>query len=135
MGYVPPPLQPVYDRSGRIMSTYASRLYVLDENHNPVVEVDMHKWGKFFENEARTVAKTRKDGVDVSTVFLGMDHGWGEGPPILFETMIFGGEHNEDQWRCSTWDEAVKMHERACEVAYGKSYPESVTKRTVILGD
>jgi len=26
----------------------------------------------------------------VSTVFLGLDHGWGSGPPILWETMIFG---------------------------------------------
>ena len=40
------------------------------------------------------------------------------GPPILFETMIFGGPEDQYTDRCSTWDEAVKMHEKACAVAF-----------------
>ena len=32
---------------------------------------------------------------------------------MLFETMIFGGKHNDFQDRCSTWDEAIAMHEKA----------------------
>jgi hypothetical protein len=51
----------------------------------------------------------------VSTVFLGLDHRYGEEPPLIFETMIFGRGF-EYQERCSTWDEAVAMHDRACEV-------------------
>lgn len=31
------------------------------------------------------------DGSHLSTVWLGMDHGWG-GPPLIFETMRFSGE-------------------------------------------
>jgi len=54
--------------------------------------------------------------VFVSTVFLSLDHNYREGEPILFETMIFGGEHDQYQERCCTYDEAVKMHETACNL-------------------
>lgn len=30
--------------------------------------------------------------------------------PLLFETLIFGGEHDGDMWRYSTWDEAKAGH-------------------------
>ncbi len=62
----------------------------------PVPEPDLLKWGRWLESADRRVGETIVEGVRVSTVFLGLDHGWGEGPPILFETMIFGGEHNQD---------------------------------------
>jgi len=67
--------------------------------------------------DGRRVALDEGDGVSVSTVFLGLDHSWGDGPPMLFETMIFGGEHDEDQWRYSTWGEAVAGHKVACKIA------------------
>jgi hypothetical protein len=59
--------------------------------------------------------------VCVSTVFLGTNHNFArEGPPILFETMIFGGKLDESQWRCSTWDQAVEQHNAAVLIArYG----------------
>lgn len=34
----------------------------------------------------------------------------GFGPPILFETMVFGGPLNEEQVRYVTWDEAERGH-------------------------
>jgi len=56
----------------------------------------------------------------VSTVFLGIDHNWGGGPPLIFETMIFnqGPEserpwHEEYQERYSTWEQAEAGHARA----------------------
>lgn len=42
--------------------------------------------------------------------FLGIDHNWGVGPPLLFETMVFGGWLDGEQERCSTWDEAEAQH-------------------------
>jgi hypothetical protein len=36
------------------------------------------------------------EAVDVSTVFLVFDHGF-EGPPVLWETMVFGGP--DDGWQ------------------------------------
>lgn len=48
----------------------------------------------------------------VSTVWLGLDHNWGDGDPILFETMSFGGgeAQNESQWRWTTEAAAVAGH-------------------------
>lgn len=73
----------------------------------------------------RIVAQTGEKGIDkvlVSTVFLPMNHAFGDGPPMVFETMIFGGEHDQWQERCSTWEEAEAMHTRACNLA-GLSSP------------
>jgi hypothetical protein len=39
--------------------------------------------------------------------------GWGKGDPLLFETMIFDGNNEDYQTRCSTWAEAEQMHEVA----------------------
>ena len=85
--------------------------YILD-NHTPIPEDDVLKWGMWFETNDRIVKKTIIGDIRISTVFLGLDHSYGEGSPLLFETMIFGGKYHEDQDRCSTWDEAEKMHER-----------------------
>lgn len=67
----------------------------------------------------RRVAYAEKGGTEVSTVWLGLDHGFGYGPPLIFETMIFGGEHDNDTWRYATLDEALEGHQRACLVAFG----------------
>lgn len=78
------------------------------------------EWAQWFETADRYVAKTgsREEGkVFVSTVFLGLNHQWGYGPPLLFETMIFGGEHDQYQDRYSTWEEAEAGHKKACEMA------------------
>ena len=57
-----------------------------------------------------------KKNIGVSTVFLGIDHNvsMDTSEPVLFETMVFGGEYNEEQWRYKTWDEAMSGHERIC---------------------
>lgn len=77
------------------------------------------EWAKTFENKGRIVAATiLPDNSRVSTVFLGLDHSFGiGGPPILFETMIFGGPHDGYQERCSTWDEAEAQHLEAVKFA------------------
>jgi hypothetical protein len=85
----------------------------------PVECKDILTWGRWFEKAERHVGKTEQDGITVSTVFLGLDHNYGEGPPVLFETMIFGGDHNEYQERYCTWEEAEAGHEEACKLAFG----------------
>ena len=47
----------------------------------------------------------------VSTVFLGIDHNWGDGPPVLYETMVFGGPLDEEQVRYCTRAEAAAGHD------------------------
>lgn len=62
-------------------------------------------------NDNRLVAWDEVDeGVCVSTVFLGMNHQWGEGPPLVFETMVFGPYDAGEQHRYATWDDAWDGH-------------------------
>ncbi len=35
----------------------------------------------------------------ISTLWLGINHNYGDGPPLIFETMVFGGEHDEEMMR------------------------------------
>lgn len=81
---------------------------------------DIMEWAKSFEGSDRTVEKTTIGDVDISTVFLGLDHSFGGGEPLLFETMIFGGDDDGYQERYSTWDEAVKGHKFACKKVSAK---------------
>lgn len=91
-----------------------------------VVECDFEAYVKDAQNpedfeKTRRVAKTQvSDGVLVSTVFLGIDHGWGD-VPRWFETMVFiesqsslseelANAWSEFQARYSTWDEAQAGH-------------------------
>lgn len=46
----------------------------------------------------------------VSTVFLGLNHAYRPGPPVLFETMIFGGPMDEYQERYYTEEQAAAGH-------------------------
>lgn len=83
------------------------------------VPVECIEWAKWFEKADRTVANTEKNDVRVSTVFLGLDHSFGDGPPLIFETMIFDGEHDGYQQRYSTWEDAEEGHKEACTLAFG----------------
>ena len=116
----------------REKKSFSHQWYILDANHQPVPVDDVMEWARFFENDqARRVAKTHIHGLFVSTVFLGLDHGWFGGKPVLFETMIFCDEDNappeiyfeqiqnwchDYQMRYSTWDEAVKGHEQVVTI-------------------
>jgi hypothetical protein len=74
--------------------------------------------GKWFEGANRHVGDTGiTSECRVSTVFLGIDHRFhGNGPPLLFETMIFGGPLDQEQWRYS-WDDADVGHRAAVRKA------------------
>lgn len=78
---------------------------------------DLTEWSKWFQTADRHVNKTDvTDEIKVSTVFLGIDHSFGGGVPILFETMIFGGEHNDYQERYATYEEAEDGHAIAVDM-------------------
>lgn len=94
--------------------------YILD-GKNPVKCDDLIEWAMWFEKANRHVSVTNlPDDVRVSTVFLGLDHsfGFGSGKPILFETMIFGGEQDGFCERYETWDEAEVGHQKAIELVF-----------------
>ena len=87
--------------------------WILNEQGEPR-KADLMTWAQWFDDvEARRVARTElANGGYVSTVFLGLDHGWGEGPPILWETMLFSDEIGEEwQERYTSREDALRGHE------------------------
>jgi hypothetical protein len=91
------------------------RWYKLNDDHS-VELLQTYPMGEDM-NKDRHVDFTTLGDVKISTVFLQLDHSWGrEGEtPILFETMIFGGEHDNYMWRYTTWGEAKAGHDRIVE--------------------
>ena len=90
------------------------KYYILNENKK-AIPCDVLTWGKFFEDtEKRVVARTQLTKTCVSTVFLGLDHQYGYGDPLLFETMVFPKDSWSEEYteRYTTWDEAEAGHKR-----------------------
>jgi len=79
-------------------------------NDKPVAEPDVIKWADWYDSADRVVAKADIGDVSISTVFLGIDHSFGYGSPILYETMIFGGDHDGFQQRHETKEQALIGH-------------------------
>src|SRR3972149_5510632 len=69
--------------------------YILDKHGEPMVETDSMRWSEWFKTADRKVNGTDVGAFFVSTVFLGMDHNFGDGEPILYETCIF--KNNESK--------------------------------------
>ena len=67
---------------------------------------------------------------EVSTVFLGLDHNWSaEGPPIVFETLVFGGPLHDEMKRYATLDEAEIGHLEMCRRCDEALRPQNLTKK------
>jgi len=94
-----------------------SMYYILDDQRHPVL-ADFATWSRWFEaarsDIARMICYTElTDDVHVSTVFLSIDHRFdGNGAPILYETMVFGGPLADSQERYTTRQEARLGHEQ-----------------------
>lgn len=120
-----------------------NRNFILNDKRE-AVQVPLLEWAAWFESTDRHVALDHvalrfswfqkktiallnpilklfgysfEESACVSTVFLGIDHNFGDGAPLLFETMIFGGKHNEYQRRYATWTEAEAGHKHAVSIA------------------
>jgi len=87
--------------------------YMLDADRVPV-PCDLATWLGWMETADRTVKKTNLgDVIDVSTVFLGLNHNFGGvGLPLLFETMVFRYPSREGRLcaQYPTWAAAVAGH-------------------------
>ena len=104
--------------------------YILDNNHKPVpADVSLaSQW--IDDNPNRRIVKQEYiDDIHVSTVFLGLDHGmpWDKDKtPVLWETMIFGGEHDEYQNRYTSYQDALEGHQKALNLV-NTGYNEETT--------
>jgi len=92
----------------------------------------MEEFCSCFESDGRIIAAEEREGIKVSTVFLGINHGF-DGEPVLFETMVFGGEHDGDQYRWRTWEEAEKGHKKVSKTVWSTSISFGDSKRDLDL--
>jgi hypothetical protein len=73
----------IIDRNGM------GRVHILQEK--VPVPVDMMTWALWLEDHQTDRIGKQEDVAHfwVSTVFLGLDHSFGDGAPLVFETMVF----------------------------------------------
>ena len=84
---------------------------------------DLEQFGfrKGFDWETRFDLKTKIDKYTISTVDLGLDHSFGYGEPLYYETMIFNWEDESGnpfeyyQERYTTEKQAREGHKEAIE--------------------
>jgi hypothetical protein len=105
--------------------------YKLNEDHSVEVLPD----GEYpkedsFNGPTKHVGNNYIGDQRVSTVFLFFDHGLNFGTPtepsdpVLFESMIFGGTHNEYQRRYCTYDEALEGHNNLVKALEEERHPD-----------
>jgi len=115
-----------------------------DRAGNPIT---MEEWDKGFElphderEKLLRVALTEiAEDIRVSTVWLGLDHNGLGGPPHIFETMVFGGPLDGEQWRYSTEAAAIRGHGQVValvryEMEYGTLDAETSARASERVAD
>lgn len=89
-------------------------MYYTLEGHD-VKPCDLMTWARWLESANRKIGYTKTENGNVSTVCLGLNHQFDDGPPLLFETLVFGGTEDGDMERYSTYDQAVCGHKKMVE--------------------
>lgn len=85
------------------------------------MNLEQFGYRKGFDWETRFDLKTKAGKYTISTVDLGIDHSFGFGNPLYYETMIFNWEDSEEnpfedyQKRYETEEEARLGHQEAID--------------------
>ena len=91
--------------------------YILDENNKPVASASIIEAATWLDKnpERKAVKQEHINDVRISTVFLTLDHAWPKDDitPVLWETMIFGGEHDQYMDRYTSYEDALEGHQKA----------------------
>jgi hypothetical protein len=100
-------------RAATLAKNMSHRDLWYDRGGNPITP---EAWSILHDDFAYVmVAKTPiGDDAEVSTVWVGLDHNFlGEGPPLIFETMIFGSPLDGHCWRYPNEVAALAGHDQA----------------------
>jgi hypothetical protein len=102
------------------MSSHLDPFTYILVDRKPVQHPNNDEWWKWFmvEENRRVALTTISRGVNISTVFTGIDLTPERG--CLFETQVFGGEHDREAWRTATWEDAEKKHAEIVEMIEGE---------------
>jgi hypothetical protein len=79
--------------------------------------ISQDEWLRLFNDIGeRRVAYDELGPYIVSTVWLGLDHSFGHGPPLIWETIVMDAEGNASEMlRSATRDRAVENHAEMLE--------------------
>lgn len=95
--------------------------YILDKENKPVKStIIQHSEWIEANPERKAVKQEHICDIFISTVFLGLDHAWNSDIPVLWETMIFGGEHDQYQDRYTSVEDALEGHQIALNLVNNK---------------
>ena len=90
-----------------------------DKDGQPIDEREAFRLRYDRPRDGGAVSDYARIGLDVvgelkvSTVWLGLNHEFRPGrPPLIFETMIFGGDHDQELARYCTEADAAEGHRR-----------------------
>lgn len=112
----------------RLLAEGRGAIRALDKDHAPWMGGSLYydrfgeaitfgQWGVLHGAEDYKILRQERypDGaLMLSTVWLGTDHSWGDGPPLIFETALFSPTlEMADCWRASSEKEALENHNRA----------------------
>lgn len=77
----------------------------------PVACPNLLEWADWWHSADKQLAYAEGPEVCISTVFLGIDHAIARGTPVLFETVITGGDNDGESRRYTTWEDAIAGHD------------------------
>lgn len=119
------PCTPTFEECSQPQSHY---VMIDDVPHR---ELDLLYWAQEF-NKNRQLRRTTVGDAVISTVFLALDHSISEdGPPILWETMVFDRRGEvEHQVRASSLEEAIQNHTEILTERLRAERRETVAEQT-----
>jgi len=95
--------------------------YILDKDNKPIEAHPLVYIDWIHNNPSRKAVKQELIGdVRVSTVFLGLNHSYEGGDPVLWETMVFEGDYDGYQERYTSYEDALRNHEFVVEMIKNK---------------
>lgn len=93
--------------------------YILTDDNKIIQTEDVDEWTRWRQSSDkwRVALTSLPGGIEISTVFLTLNHEFRiDKPPILFETMVFGGEYDEYTQRYRTYVGAEAGHKQVVEM-------------------
>lgn len=94
-------------------------------------EMTLREWSAYEKRtpEYRRVAETTlADGTWVSTVWLGLNHQHGDGPPLIFETMVFPSKDDMGDLDCDRYATLAEAEAGHAAMVAKWSAPHAVTE-------
>src|SRR5919108_6105273 len=93
---------------------WRQRHYILNDQGEPEPTEDLVAWIWWcatHDEQRRLAVAELPGGVEVSTIFTGLDFSWSD-KPLLWETMLFDETHAVRQWRYRSRQDALRGHVR-----------------------